>query len=169
MADPAIYTASVPVFRHYLRQSQRLLDRVEARPDLLAARLAPDMFTGAEQFATATGFTLRTAFPLAGQEVPGFPAGGMDLVGLKRRIVFADAQLAGLSPSDFADAADRRIRHRAGFAELDQSGSEFLTLFGMPNFLFHLTMGFAVLRQGGLDIGKADFDGFHDYPHGFRF
>ncbi len=39
----------------------------------------------------------------------------------------------------------------------------------MPNFLFHLSMGFAVLRAGGLEIGKGDFDGLHEYPRGFRF
>jgi hypothetical protein len=77
--------------------------------------------------------------------------------------------LATLEPAAFAAAESRRIRHRAGFADLDQTGAEFLHLFGLPNFMFHLSMGFAVLRQRGLDIGKADFDGLHEYPHGFRF
>ena len=90
-------------------------------------------------------------------------------LGLGRLIVAARQELQGLDPADFAAAHDRPIRHRAGFAELDQTGAEFLHLFGMPNFLFHATMAFAVLRQQGLPIGKADFDGQHDYPPGFRF
>ena len=127
------------------------------------------MFTGAQQVATATGFALRVAFPLAGREVPKLPDPGMDRIGLGRLIVAARQELQGLDPADFAEAASRPIRHRAGFAELDQTGADFLHLFGMPNFLFHATMAFAVLRQQGLPIGKADFDGQHDYPPGFRF
>ena len=68
-----------------------------------------------------------------------------------------------------AGAEARRITHRAGFAELTQDGATFLHLFGMPNFLFHTSMAFAILRSQGIEIGKADFDGLHDYPHGFRF
>jgi hypothetical protein len=44
-----------------------------------------------------------------------------------------------------------------------------LHLFGMPNFLFHTSLAFAILRAQGVEIGKADFDGLHDYPPGFRF
>ena len=61
------------------------------------------------------------------------------------------------------------IVHRAGFADLEQDGASFLHLYGMPNFLFHVTMGYAALRAAGVALGKADFDGFHDYPAGFAF
>ena len=47
---------------------------------------------------------------------------------------------------------------------LDQSAADFLYLYGMPNFMFHLTMGYAALRASGVALGKADFDGFHAYP-----
>ena len=163
-----LYAASVPVFRHYLARADALVAKVEDEA-ILAERLAPDMFTAAEQFATAAGFALRTSYPLAGLEVPGFADLGRDNVGLHARIAFADEKLAHLTPDAFAEADSRRIRHRAGFAELDQSASDFLHLFGMPNFLFHLSMAFAILRQNGIEIGKADFDGQHDYPQGFRF
>ncbi len=46
---------------------------------------------------------------------------------------------------------------------------EFLHLYGLPNFFFHLTMGYAALRAAGVRLGKADFDGFHSYPDDFRF
>ena len=159
---PQLYSASVPVFLHYLDRLDGMVRQTEGREHILQGRIAPDMFTGAQQVATATGFALRVAFPLAGREVP-------KLAGLGRLIVAARQELQGLDPADFAAAHDRPIRHRAGFAELDQTGAEFLHLFGMPNFLFHATMAFAVLRQQGLPIGKADFDGQHDYPPGFRF
>ncbi|MFZ0099538.1 MAG: DUF1993 family protein, partial [Gemmobacter sp.] len=122
-----------------------------------------------QQVATAAGFALRVAYPLAGREVPPSADLGLDRIGLGRRIAAARTSLAALDRAEFADAASRRIRHRAGFAELDQPGDDYLHLFGMPNFMFHVSMTFAVLRAEGLEIGKADFDGLHDYPHGFRF
>lgn len=166
---PALYTASVPVFRHYLDRLAGLVRQTEGREHLLQARLAPDMFTCAQQVATAAGFALRVAFPLAGQAVPKLADHGLDRIGLGRLIVAAGQELDSLTPEHFAGAEGRRIPHRAGFAELEQDGADFLHLFGMPNFLFHATMAFAVLRREGLEIGKAHFDGLHDYPQGFRF
>ncbi len=166
---PPLYTASVPVFRHYLGRMRGLLSRIGGNDAILSARLAPDMLTCAEQFATAAGFSLRSTYPLVGEAIPDFPDLGLDADGLEARVQFADDRLLALEPGAFEGAETRRVQHRAGFAELDQSGQEYLTLFGTPNFLFHLSMAFAILRQNGVEIGKADFDGLHDYPHGFRF
>jgi hypothetical protein len=169
MMSADLYSASVPVFSHYLGQLAKLVERTAGREQVLAARLAPDMFTAAQQVATAAGFALRVAYPLAGREVPPSADLGLDRIGLGRRIAAARTSLAALDRAEFEGAASRRIRHRAGFAELDQTGDDYLHLFGMPNFMFHVSMTFAVLRAEGLEIGKAEFDGLHDYPHGFRF
>jgi hypothetical protein len=166
---PPLYTASVPVFLHYLDRSEGLLTKLRNREAVLTARLAPDMFTTGQQIATATDLTLRIAFPLAGRPVPVREDPAPDLAGLHGRIAGARDALSGLTPEEFDGAESRRIRHRAGFAQLDQDGAAFLHLFGMPNFLFHTCMAFAILRSQGIEIGKADFDGLHDYPHGFRF
>ncbi len=163
---PPLYAASVPVFLHYIAQMQALAARASGAN--LQARLAPDMFTGGQQMATAAGFALRVAFPLAGKAVPRMAMHGVDRAGLAQSFADVTAALAALDPQDFAGAEARRITHRAGFANLDQSAPQFLHLFGMPNFIFHAAMGFAVLRAEGLDIGKADFDGLHDYPAGFQ-
>lgn len=155
-----MYQASVPVFRHYL---SRISDIVAvAGPDALDAQIA-DAFPARQQFATAAGFALRVACPLAGREVPDLPQG------LGPRLAVARALLGAMTPADFEGAETRRIRHRAGFADLEQSGAEFLYLYGLPNFFFHLTMGYAALRAAGVPLGKADFDGFHSYPAEFRF
>lgn len=155
-----MYQASVPVFRHYL---SRVSDIVAvAGPDALDAQIA-DSFPARQQFATAAGFSLRIACPLAGREVPDLPQG------LGPRLAVARAMLGAMTPADFEGAETRVIRHKAGFAELEQSGSEFLFLYGLPNFFFHLTMGYAALRAAGVPLGKADFDGFHSYPADFRF
>ena len=155
-----MYQASVPVFRHYL---SRVSDIVAvAGPDALDARIA-DSFPARQQFATAAGFALRITCPLAGREVPDLPQG------LGPRLAVARALLGSMTPADFDGAETRVIRHKAGFADLEQSGAEFLYLYGMPNFFFHLTMGYAALRAAGVVLGKADFDGFHAYPADFRF
>lgn len=155
-----MYQASVPVFRHYL---SRISDIVAvAGPDALDAGIA-DAFPARQQFATAAGFSLRVACPLAGREVPDLPQA------LGPRLAVARAMLGAMTPAEFEGAESRVIRHQAGFAMLEQSGAEFLHLFGMPNFFFHLTMGYAALRAAGVPLGKADFDGFHAYPVDFRF
>ena len=155
-----MYQASVPVFRHYL---SRVSDIVAvAGPDALDAQIA-DSFPARQQFATAAGFALRIACPLAGREVPDLPQG------LGPRLAVARALLGAMTPADFEGAETRVIRHKAGFAELEQTGAEFLHLYGLPNFFFHLTMGYAALRAAGVPLGKADFDGFHSYPADFRF
>ena len=155
-----MYQASVPVFRHYL---SRVSDIVAvAGPDALDAQIA-DSFPARQQFATAAGFALRIACPLAGREVPDLPQG------LGPRLAVARALLGAMTPAEFEGAETRMVRHRAGFAELEQTGSDFLFLYGLPNFFFHLTMGYAALRAAGVPLGKADFDGFHSYPSDFRF
>ena len=155
-----MYQASVPVFRHYL---SRVSDIVAvAGPDALDAQIA-DSFPARQQFATAAGFALRIACPLAGREVPDLPQG------LGPRLAVARALLGSMTPADFDGAETRIIRHQAGFAVLEQTGAEFLHLYGLPNFFFHLTMGYAALRAAGAPLGKADFDGFHSYPADFHF
>lgn len=154
-----LYAASVPVFRRYLAQARGMLAKGNAGAQI------GDAFPAGQQFATAAGFALRIAFPLAGQAIPALP----DDAGVYGRLRAAESALQGLAAADFEAAEHRVIQHRAGFAELEQSGADFLYLYGLPNFFFHLTMGYASLRATSADLGKADFDGFHKYPAGFRF
>jgi uncharacterized protein len=155
-----MYQASVPVFRHYLARVAAMAET--AGPEALDARIA-DAFPAGQQFATAAGFALRIACPLAGREVPNLPQA------LGPRLAVARAMLGAMTPAEFDGAEARIIRHKAGFAEIEQSAADFLFLYGLPNFFFHLTMGYAALRAAGVPLGKADFDGFHSYPEGFRF
>lgn len=155
-----MYQPCVPVFRHYLARVAEMVEK--AGPEALETRLA-DSFPAGQQFATAAGYSLRIACPLAGREVPDLPSA------LGPRLAVARAMLGAMTAAEFEGAEDRIIRHRAGFAELEQTGAEFLYLYGLPNFFFHLTMGYAALRSAGVPLGKADFDGFHSYPPGFSF
>ncbi|WP_431298703.1 DUF1993 family protein [Tabrizicola sp. BL-A-41-H6] len=155
-----MYDASVPVFRHYLTRMSGMVER--AGREAMEARIA-DSFPANQQFATAAGFAMRVTCPLAGREVPDLPEA------LGPRLAVARALLGSMKAAEFEGAESRIIRHRAGFAELEQTGTEFLYLYGLPNFFFHLTMGYAALRAAGVPLGKADFDGFHQYPEGFSF
>ena len=171
MDDAGLYEATVPVFRHYLGRVDVLLDGLppEARNALLGQRLAPHAFTAAEHLATAHGFSVRTVFPLLGRAIPDVADETTDRDGLARFGRELRELLDGIDVADFAGASTRVVRHTAGEAELAQDATTFVTLFALPNFFFHLGTAFAILRAGGADIGKADFDGQHVYAAGFRF
>ena len=167
-----LHAASVGVCLHYLQRLGGWLDAGEAHArgtalfidTLLQARLAPDMLPLHAQVATATHFTLRTCFPLAGQPVPPWVEHPATLSGLRARIADAQRHLQGLGPASFAGAAGRVIHGQAGQAPLALPADEFLTRYALPNVFFHLGMAYAILRAQGVPLGKADFDGYHRYP-----
>ena len=170
---PPLYRASVPVFLAVLDRIAAELGRAEARlgdglPAALDERPAPDMMPAARQVATAVQFTLRIAYPLAGERVPEV-RNPLDGPGLIARIRETQALLAALRPEAFAEAGERVIRAQAGFADLELPGEAFLHEFGLPNLYFHQAMAHVALKKAGVPLGKADFDGKHDYPEGFSF
>jgi hypothetical protein len=172
--EPSIYRGSVPIFRAVLDRMEAELARAEAQlgaerlAEALTQRPAPEMITTARQVATAAQFTVRIAYPLAGRRAPEL-RGGFDAAGLRLRIEAAREALAEFGPADFAEAAQRMIRFQAGFADLELPGEVYLHAFGLPNLYFHHAMAHVALKQAGVRLGKADFDGLHDYPEGFSF
>lgn len=169
IAPPALFSGSVPVFLHYLDRMGAILARPDVTPAVLDHRLAPDMAPASAQFSTAINFSLRTCLKLANKRVSGVPRVDASREILADWLGAARTKLLALTPADFVQPEGRRIQHRAGVAFLEQSPEEYLNLFGLPNFFFHYAMAYANLRAAGLDIGKADFDGLHDYPEGFSF
>lgn len=171
---PWMYTASLPVFAHYLHRLRHLLDRAASHAaatgrdpdDLLQARLAADMRPLHEQVAIAAHFSLRACFPLAGQDVPAWGDFPASLDGLRGRIDRALALLGTLPAEAFASATSRVLTAQAGDACLSLPAPEFLTRFALPNFFFHVTTAHDLLRHQGVPVGKADFDGYHRYPAG---
>ncbi len=146
--------------------------RASGREDILARRLAPGMFDCAAQLRTVGIFALRSTYVLVGQDWPRdiFGAGFADgAEGLEARLRLAGEQVRALEPEAFRNAFERTISHKAGDATVTHPGDVYLRLFALPNMWFHLSMAFAIARGAGLDIGKADFDGWHDYAPGFSF
>ena len=172
MADaPPLWRATVPVFLSALDRIAAMLDKTEASPDAALALATPPaegMLPAGQQMATAVQFMLRIAFPLAGRRVPE-PRAGSDLAGLRARVKETRMLLGSLAAAEFSGAETRIIRAQAGFAQLEMPGEAFLHRFGLPNLHFHQAMAHAALKRAGVPLGKADFDGLHDYPEGFSF
>lgn len=168
---PPLYRASVPVFLAILDRIEAELRRAEAAlgerfAAALDQRPSERMFPAGEQAATSVQFMLRTAFPLAGQRPPEI-RGDLDGPGLLARVGEARRLLAGLDPAAFVGAEARITRGQAGFATVELPGDRFLFEFGLPNVYFHQAMAHVALKQAGAPLGKADYDGRHDYPPGF--
>ena len=161
-----MYGASVPVLHRYLQNLRAMLSLASTYPDadkLLDARLAPTMCDLAKQVEIAANFAFRCCAPLANTPQRGSGDFARSFAGLRERIDAALAWLETLSPADFAGAAERSITDRAGQADVTLPGARFLSEYALPNFFFHLTTAYAILRQAGILIGKSDFDRFHVY------
>lgn len=148
------------VFKDYLPRLRRVLTLAQARlPDpVWALRLAPDMLPLLVQAEIAVNLALRTHAALQGGAVDwGPPADTPD--GVLQRLDHALA-VWGQRPQPVVALC----QETAGDAVHRAPPEAFVALFAVPNYLFHHAMVYALLRQAGLAVGKADFDGAHTYP-----
>jgi hypothetical protein len=162
-----IHQASVPVFVQGLKGLKGVLTKaaahVEAKkldPDsLLKARLFPDMFPLLRQVQIATDFAKGCTARLAGEEVPNWDDVETDFAGLIARVERAIAYVEGLDPAAFENAEDRDITLvRRGETSVVK-GLAYLQTQAQPNFFFHLTTAYAILRKNGVEVGKKDYLG----------
>jgi len=161
-------TSPTSVFLHYLGLLRTLLLRAE-EAGIAGNRLHPDMAPLVQQAKSAIGFATRTCCPLAGREIVRFNDDDATVASALRELDATSRYLAAMPDDAFAAMATRTIDTVAGFAELRLPGPEFYLHYALPNFLFHYTMVYAIAREAGLPVGKADFDGYHQYPAGFSF
>jgi hypothetical protein len=163
--------APTRLFLHYLRQLDAILREVEAfGGDVGNLRLHPDMFPLLQQAQVAIGFTLRATCPLAGREIVSFrDADHVTFSGIYAELERTMAYLAAIPDGDFDGIDTVTVRTTAGFAELELPGPEYYQMYAVPNFFFHYSMVYAIARQAGVPIGKAEFDGYHRYPMEFKF
>lgn len=169
-----LYTASVPVFVHYLQQlhaTLRVAENHERRTGraLVRAALAEGMFPFAQQVTTACSFAVRACCPLLSADLPVLGGGGQDWDQLRARIAATVAFLEDV-PEDRIDAAeDMQVVTTAGLVSPVFSGRDYVLSYALPNFFFHLVTAHAILRSQGVPVGKEDFDGYHQYQAGFSF
>ena len=160
-----IFDASVPVFVHFLNGLASVLRKAEAHvqakkldPDaFLAARLFPDMFTFTKQVQLACDFAKGTSARLAGVTAPSHADDEKTFVELQTRIRKTIDFLRGLNKEQFAEAETRAITFKAGGKDMTIKGAQYLSNVGLPNFYFHVTTAYGLLRHNGVEIGKADF------------
>src|SRR6202043_2092027 len=160
--------ASLPVFEIGLNALLAVLDKAAAHATakkidlsvLLNSRLAPDMFALTRQVQIATDQAKNGSARLAGVEPPSYEDNETTMAQLKERIAKTVAFLKTLDRKQIDAAADREITFPLGGAIKGQmKGDDYLNHFMLPNFYFHCTAAYAILRHCGVDVGKRDFLG----------
>lgn len=163
-----MYTSSIPVFRQMLGGLDAILAKAEAHAAhrqiepaaLTQARLFPDMFPLARQVQIACDFARGVSARLAGVEVPKYEDGEQGFDELRGLIARSLDFIAGLQPALFDEAAGRAIVTRPGTPkERRFDGQSYLLNYGLPQFFFHVTTAYALLRHNGIEIGKRDYMG----------
>lgn len=164
----SMYDASVATFSRFLRAIDVNLDTLAKHCDAtkvdpavwLSARLYPDMFPLSQQIQMACDFAKNAGARLAGVEPPSHPDTEQTIPELKARIAKTLAFLADLDKAAVDAGADRIVKFRTGpetFTELP--GAAYVSGFAGPNFYFHATTAYAILRHNGLPLGKRQFFG----------
>jgi hypothetical protein len=164
----SIHEASVGVFVPFLRNLSGILDQAanhaEARridpAVLLGMRLYPNMYDLAQQVGEAARHAVIGSALLARREPIAFPASSPDMAGLKGRIADSIDFLAGLPRGEIDAAADRDVVFtlKSG-VELQFTGRSLILTFSVPQFFFHVTTAYDILRHAGVDLVKKDFLG----------
>jgi uncharacterized protein len=124
----------------------------------LTLRLAPDQFAFARQVQTACDTAKLVAARLAGKEAPSHADTEQTLEELRARVATVVAYLDGFTARDFEGAATRVITQPRWEGKV-MSGADYFMEHGVPNFFFHLTHAYAILRHGGVSLGKRDYLG----------
>ena len=163
----SLFQASVPVFSIRLKAlsdvltlgEQNAADRKIDPQVFLTARLAPDMYALTRQVQIATDHAKGAASRLAGREVPKFDDTEASFGDLQARIAKTLAHLATFSAADFDGSDARTIELKLGDREMSLSGMEYLLNLAMPNFYFHVTTAYDILRHNGVPLRKRTFMG----------
>ncbi|WP_374529133.1 DUF1993 family protein [Novosphingobium sp.] len=166
----SLYRLSVPGFIAMLNNFKAWLDKAAAQKDeavLIEARLAPDMFALARQIQIASDAAKGAAARLTGADAPAMADTEASFAELKQRCDKTIAYLESVDPAAYDAGASREIVITfPNGAGMRFDGVTFLTGFAVPNFYFHAAAAYAILRNQGVEIGKADFL-MHLAPHMF--
>lgn len=162
-----LYKASVPIFIQFLNALSAVLDKgaafAEARkidPAVLTGlRVYPDMHPLAWQVRSTTNHAARACAQLAGVDQPDFGDTQTTIPELKDRIAKTVAFLTTIKPEQMNGKEDKEIVLKFGPREFKFTGLSFLLNFSLPNFYFHASTSYDILRHCGVEVGKRDFMG----------
>jgi hypothetical protein len=163
----SIYSASVPVFTRLLTNLLAIMDKAEAYAKerkidlsyLVNDRLAPDMNPFKFQIQSATDNAKFAVSRLAGTAPPSWPDTETTFEELKARVQKALDYVKTFSETDLAGGDDREVTVRIRGEERKLTGETYFLTRALPNFYFHVTTAYAILRKNGAPIGKNDFLG----------
>ncbi len=159
MSALTLHAASADVFARMLHSLSGVLDKAEAHAKakkydieiLMNARLAPDMFSLIGQVQLATAFAKNAMCRLAGQEPPDFPDAEKTLADLRARIARTLDIVHSINAAALEGGDTRPVTFRAGpDSTITIPGRDYLLHFALPNFYFHTTMAYAILRHNGV-------------------
>lgn len=161
----SMYKASVATFQKHLHALDGILDKAAAYCEakkidpavLFAQRLYPDMFDAKRQVKEACAFACSATARLAGLALPPSEGEDQSIADMKSRIAAAQAFLLTIKPYQLEGAAEKTITLKVGPNEMTFSGEDYLLHFALPNFYFHCSTAYGILRHNGLEIGKRDF------------
>lgn len=163
----SMYDISVPVFDRRLKALVAILDKAEAHAAarkidpsaFMTDRLYPDMFPFWLQVQAACDHAKNVTARLTGVELPIFDQTEQTFDGLKTRIARTLEFVNAADPKAFDGSDTRIVRLTISGKERDMTGLDYFLNSGLPNFYFHLTTAYGILRHNGVDIGKRDFLG----------
>ena len=163
----SMYQASVPRFVNILNNLSGILDKAQAHVDarkldptaLTAYRLFPDMLPMAKQVQIACDTAKGVVARLAGVEIPAYDDSEKTLAELKARIAKTIAFIQTVTPEQIDGTEDKAIVIKRGDKETHYKGMQFLLGHALPNFYFHVTTAYNILRHNGVEIGKRDYLG----------
>ncbi|MHC2020030.1 DUF1993 domain-containing protein [Methylobacterium sp. CM6247] len=157
----SMHDVSVPIFVNGLRNMSAWLDKAASEKpeaELLAGRLAPDMRALPAQYQMASDSAKNAVARLAGIEAPSMPDTEASFAQLKERCARTISFIESVDPAALASSAEREVvlnfPNGTGYRF---TGQAYLTGFALPNFFFHVTTAYAILRASGVALGKPDF------------
>jgi len=163
----SLYEVTVPTFLHTLHNLKGILEKAVAHAEarkfdanvFMTMRLYPDMFPLSRQVQIAGDVAKGAAARLSGTEPPKFEDNETTLAELVTRVTKTIDYLQGFKPEQFTDAESRVIALKTPRNSFNFKAVDFVRHWALPNFFFHVTTTYALLRHGGVELGKPDYLG----------
>ncbi|HSE74576.1 MAG TPA: DUF1993 family protein [Dongiaceae bacterium] len=163
----SMYQASVPVFVRGLENLSAVLAKGAAHAEarkiepavFVNARLAPDMFPFSRQIQIASDAAKGCTARLAGAEVPSYPDTEATFPELEARIAKTIAFVKGFTAAQIDGSEARSVTLKMRSGDMTLRGQDYLFKLSLPNFYFHITTAYDILRHNGVEVGKMDYLG----------
>jgi uncharacterized protein len=159
-----LYDATVPVFVKLLSNVNKWIDNATAHAEarkfnvdtLVNARLAPDQYPFVRQLQAACDTAKFAVAKVTGTEPPPHPDTETTMAELRQRLRTIVEYLSGFKSEDFAGAEERAVSH-VWMGGKSMRSADYLFHFALPNFHFHMTTAYDILRHNGVALGKSDY------------